>query len=532
MAWVVPAGYRVYPPRLNITAEILDRHVAAGNGDMRAVVWQGGEWSYSDLQFEVCRLAAGYRTLGVMPGDAVLLRSRNTPLACAAILAVYKLGAVAAITSTLLQEQELGVILEAARPKLVVVQDAASELPRLLAESGQIEQLLLLDGAASGSREVSANGFPPVAQSEVPTVDTAADDPALLFFSSGTTGRPKGIVHAHRWLAAMGDVIRLQMAYEPGDVALTPGEYCFMATWGHCLVAPLYAGATVGLYSDRPNPRTVLETVAALGVTKFMAVPTFYRMVLTKPDTEAGLDLSQVTAWMCGGEELGASTTVAWRERFNHPLYDMYGITEMQVVIGNGPDIELRPGSIGKLLPGIALSLRDEALNEVPDGESGRVMIRRSDPGMFLHYHNDWNKWRAAHCGDFYDTGDMMRRDADGYYWYVGRGDDLFKSRGMFISPGEIEDAVLRHPAVADCVVIGAPDPRIGNQILAFVVARPGIEHNAELEDDILGITGRLIAEYKVPHEVRFVESLPKSTVGKTVRRVLRAALEAPEDAS
>lgn len=518
MTWATPPGYRVYPPRLNITREVLDKQLADGRGEAPALVWSGGAWTYADLNREVCRIAAGLLQVGVGKGQVVLFRCRNVPLACAAILATYKIGAVTALTSTLLREQELETILKNTSPKLIVTSAEVADPMRVLAGSIPI---LLLDGNPAGPREHSALdiGEPGV---ELPTADTAARDPALLFYSSGTTGQPKGVLHGHRWIAAMGDVIRLQMEYQAGDVVMTPGEFSFMATWGHCFIAPLYSGVSAALYFDRPRPRALMEAVAGLGVTKFMAVPTFYRTVLANPGVENGLDFSRLRFWVSGGESLGASTIANWQERFEKPLYDMYGITEMQVVIGNGPGIAQRPGSSGRLLPDIRITLRDEELNEVPIGEPGRVMVHRDDPGLFLGYYNDWDKWRAAHRGDYYDTGDIMRRDQDGYFWYLGRQDDLFKTRGMFVSPGEVEDALLRHPGIAEAAVVGLPDERTGNRVTAFVVPANGVTPSPELTKQVLELASGKLAAYKVPEKIEFVRQLPKSVVGKIVRRALR----------
>jgi acetyl-CoA synthetase len=521
MAWVTPPGYRVYPPNLNITREVVDKQIAAGRGGCAAIVWNTGTWTYEDLNREVCRIAAGLRSIGVAGGDVVLFRSRNVPLACAAILATYKIGAVSALTSTLLREAELEPILQSTVPKAVVTLDDVADPIRKVANRHQIGKIVLLTGKAAATGELSVDEFDNNVAS-MPTAETSALDPAVLFYSSGTTGKPKGVVHAHRWIAAMGDVIRLQMEYSPGDIAMTPGEFSFMATWGHCFVTPLYCGATVSLYAGRPTPQAVLQAISAQRVNKFMAVPTFYRTVLANDGVEDGIDLSAVRIWVSGGEALSEATVENWRERFNIPLYDMYGITEMQVVIANSPANPQKPGSLGRLLPGIRIALRDEELKEVPPGEPGRVMVHRDDPGMFSSYHGDWDKWRAAHRGDFYDTGDVMRKDEDGYFWYLGRQDDLFKSRGMFVSPSEVEAALLRHSAVAEVAVIGVPDERIGYRVSAFAVIRSGIDRSPDLAKEILSLAAGHLANYKVPEKLAFVEALPKSVVGKILRRALR----------
>lgn len=519
--WQVPPGYRAYPPRVNMCAVALDRQLEAGFGARAALLFAGGQWTYDELSAEVGRAAAGLRELGVGRGDAILFRSRNLPALCACLLAAFRLGAVAVLTSTLLKDEELEYIVANSEARFAVTMSDFAAPLRTLAAAGRIDRVVVLDGAAAGEAEIAYadlrdGGAPP------PPADTDALDPALLLYSSGTTGRPKGIVHGHRWIHAVADIIRLQMQYVPDDVVLTPGEFSFMATFGHCLMTPLSTGATAALYAGKPAPRPVLEAVAAARATKVMSVPTFYRTVLSTPEVEDGLDLSSVAVWVSGGESLGASVVERWQDRFGLPLHDMYGISELEVVIGNSPANPIRPGSAGRLIPGVRLSLRDETLDEVPPDTPGRVMIERGDPGLFLGYHRQWEKWRLAHRADWYDTGDVMQRDADGYYWYLGRQDDLFKSRGMFVSPQEVEDAILKHPAVAEVAVVGQPDSRVGHRIAAYVVCVPGTGDRAGLVEDIRAAAAGRLARYKVPEEIHFMDALPKNVVGKIVRGALR----------
>jgi acyl-coenzyme A synthetase/AMP-(fatty) acid ligase len=507
--WKVPPGYRVYPPEVNFCREVLERPIEQGGSDRAALRFDGGEWSYAQLADEVGRFARNLQRMGVARGARVLFRSPNAPRQCAALLAALKLGAVPVLTNSLLKAEELDYIQENSEARFAVTTGALAMPLEDLKRRGRIDAIHLLEA------DKETQGPVPV------TADTGALEPALLFYSSGTTGRPKGIIHGHKWIFAMGDVIRLQMEYQPGDVVMTPGEYSFMATFGHCLMAPLASGATVALFSGRPSPDTVLRAIEQFRVTKFMSVPTFYRTVLAQHEVAAKYDVSGVRIWVSGGEALGATPQEQWQRIFGRPLYDMYGITEAEVLIGNGPAHPPKPGSIGRAFPALRLALLDDELREVPAGAPGRLMVHRSDPGMFLGYQRQWDKWRSAHRGDWYDTGDVMIRDDDGCFWYQGRQDDLFKTRGMFVSPQEIENLLLRHPSVAEAAVTGAPDERIGNRVCAFVVLKahesPSETLVAALRDTVAG----QLADYKVPQEVRFLPQLPKSVVGKIMRRQL-----------
>jgi acetyl-CoA synthetase len=221
---------------------------------------------------------------------------------------------------------------------------------------------------------------------------------------------------------------------------------------------------------------------------------------------------------------LGASVWNRWHDETGIPICEIYGVSEVQTLLSNSPLMTVKPGSVGRPAPGVRVALLDDSLNEVAPGESGVFCIHRSDPGFFLGYHKQPDKWKAQHRGDWYYTGDVMRADEDGYFWYLGRADDLFKSRGYLISPHEIENVFQRHPAIAEVAVVPEPDERTGNTIVAFAMLRPGHEGSAALEAEILEFGKTNLAAYKLPKKLSFVAELPKNPVGKIVRRALVAA--------
>jgi acyl-coenzyme A synthetase/AMP-(fatty) acid ligase len=515
------AGFRVYPPRVNMYAETVARQIAAGRGQSPAMIWDSGALTYEALDAEIARAAAGLSALGLKRGATLLLRSRNTAPYCIMALAAFRLGAVAVMSNSLLRTDELAYILENSEARIAAAPSDLVVPLRELMSTGQLDHIVLLDDTAPLSGESRYSDLGAGVTPMKGYVDTEAMEPAFLLYSSGTTGKPKGILHAHRWAITLCDVIKWQMAFASEDVMMAPGEFSFMGTFGHGFIAPLYTGCTIALFGERASPRGILEAIQRHRVTKFFSVPTLYRRILAEPGIEDGLDLSSLQFVISSGEAMGASVGEQMEARFKFPVYEVYGVSEVQTVIGNSPLYPHKLGSIGRALPGMRLSLRDEQLQPVAPGKTGKLMIERGDPGMFLGYHKQWDKWRAAHRDQWYDTGDVMHQDEEGYFYYHGRKDDLFKSRGYFISPQEIEDVLIRHPAVAEVAVTGIPDPEYGNRIAAFVVLVDGMAPEPGLDGEILELGKAALAAYKLPKSVEFLAALPKNPVGKILRRAL-----------
>ena len=518
--WRAGPGHRVFLPNTNIAREVVDRHVNAGAGDRTAIRWDEGEWTYAQLRTEACRFAAGLRALGVQRGSKVVVRSRNAPQACVAVIALYYLGAVAVWANSLLTEDELSYVVENSEARVAVTTDNLSDVLLNIKKRGELDEVIVLDRGDSetdrGYEYVKSIG-----DEKFEPVETSAEDPAFMLYSSGTTGRPKGILHAHRWVVTVGDPARIQMEYAVDDVVLTPGEFSFMGTFGHAFMFPLYSGCTIALYNQRPVPEQVISAIARHQVTIFVSVPTFYRTLLANPDLRTPFTATQLKRLVSTGEPLGAAIYEKWMAEYKTPLFDVYGVSEVEVLIGNGPANPVKPGSIGKKLVGMKIALLNDQLEEVKPGEPGVLMIHRSDPGLFLGYYRQPEKWKNQHRGDWYYTGDVMTRDEDGYYWGAGREDDLFKSRGYFLSPQEIEDAILKHPAIAEAAVVGLSDPTLGNKVAAFVVLRTGTSGD-DFERQLIEFLRPTLAAFKLPKSVTILDALPKNPVGKILRRALR----------
>jgi acyl-coenzyme A synthetase/AMP-(fatty) acid ligase len=514
--WTARPGHRVFLPRTNIAYQVLDRNIEQGAGERKAIVWDSGSWTYNQLREEVDAFARGLQKLGVKKDSKILIRSRNAPGSCVAVLAAYRLGAVAVWANSLLTEDELAYIAENSEARIAITTANLVDTLENLKARSFLDRIVVVD-QDGGYDEIKALGK----GSKLEFEETSAEDPAFMLYSSGTTGRPKGILHAHRWIVTVGDPVLIQMEYQPDDVVLTPGEFSFMGTFGHAFSFPLYAGSTIALYTERAASEAIVSALDKHRATIFVSVPTFYRTLLASPQMQKPFKATKLRFAISTGESLGAAVYEKWMTEYGTPLYDIYGVSEVEVLIANGPANPVKPGSIGKKLVGMKIALMNDQLEEVPVGEPGVLMVHRSDPGLFLGYYRQPDRWKLQHRGEWYYTGDVMRMDKDGYYWGAGREDDLFKSRGYFLSPQEIEDAILKHPAVAEAAVVGLPDEALGNKVAAFIVVR-GVSDESKFEQELIEFLRPTLAPFKLPKSVKIVDALPKSPVGKILRRALR----------
>lgn len=517
-------GYRKPPARLNITHEVLDRQATEGLGKRRALLYDGGLLTFEELKSEVDGLAWSLKALGVRRGELVLIRMANSPEFAQAFLALVKLGAIPVLVNSLLGKTDLSAILNQAEPKIVITEASRAGALRELQKNSSIERIVCAGGAEKG--ELSFESLLGHDGRIEEAADTAADDPAFIVYTSGTTGKPKGIVHAHRWIVALGDLNRFRLPPEDGDVVMATGEWSFISALGHNLLFPLRNGIAGAILSGRPTPENVLAAIARHKVTILYSVATVYRRLLAIPGFEREFKINSLRCANSTGEALGETTYREWKERVGCELYEHYGISEFQLVVGQGPREPVKAGSIGKPLPGVEIAIVDDNNCPVRRGELGYLVISTKDPGLFIGYHRDPERTAASRQGGWFRTGDLAYQDEDGYIFVAGRSDDCFKSRGILISPTEIENALQRHPAVVEAAVIPVPDPEIGNRIRAIVVLKKDWVPSPALAETIRESLRDHIAPFKVPHTLEFAEALPKSPVGK----ILRAKLTGSEN--
>jgi 2-aminobenzoate-CoA ligase len=501
-----------YPERLNCAVEFVDRHVEAGHGNAPCLLSPTQSWTYGDLQERVNRIAnVLVRDLGLVPGNRVLLRAPNTPMLVAAVFAVIKAGGVVVCTMPMLRAKELSYPITKARIGLALcdgalrdeLEKAKAAAPAPLAvtcwgEGGTLESLMVQPG-----------------YEHFEAVDTAQDDVCLIGFTSGTTGEPKGTMHFHRDMLAICDTYaRHVLKPLPTDRFIGSPPLAFTFGLGGLVLFPLRVGASAVLLESAP-PDRLLPAIAQFGATICFTAPTAYRVMLAKLGEH---DISSLRKCVSAGEALPISTFEAWKAATGLPLMDGIGATEMLHIFIGSPEEEIRPGATGRPVPGYEAAVLDEAGQPVADGIVGRLAVRGPTGCRYLA--DDRQRKYVAHGWNI--TGDSYVRDADGYFWYQARSDDMIVSSGYNIAGPEVESCLLTHPAIAECGVVGQPDDDRGMIVKAYIVLKPGQEGTPALTKALQDFVKAEIAPYKYPRAIAYVAALPRTNTGKLQRFELR----------
>jgi acyl-coenzyme A synthetase/AMP-(fatty) acid ligase len=351
---------------------------------------------------------------------------------------------------------------------------------------------------------------------------TGPDDMAFFCYTSGTTGMPKGAVHAHRWAIGNDPNAFYWQAFQPDDIMAHTGALSWIYPLGNAFIYAWRNGASVLLYEGRFDPERWFELMERYQVTNLACVPTGYRMFLTVKDFEKRWDLSSLRHCISAGEPLNPEVISEWKKLLGIQIYDGIGMTECMVYLSNIPGMDIKPGSCGRPQPGHNCSVVDENGVPVKQGELGTLAVSDDDPGLFLEY---WNKpEKTAECfrNGWFLTGDTLFVDKDGYYWFSARGDDLIMTAGYRVSPFEVESTLIEHPAVMEAAVVSSPDEMRGVIVKAFLILNEGYEPSDDLRKDIQRFMKENAAPYKYPREIDFVSELPKTQSGKIKRKLLR----------
>ncbi|WP_128560528.1 AMP-binding protein [Methylobacterium crusticola] len=506
-----------YPEHLNATVELVDRHLAAGRGDRVALVGPEVTWTYADLARMIDRMAnvlAG--PLGLVPGQRVLLRSANNPTKVALYLAIIKAGGIVVATMPLLRAKELVPILDKARIGLALCEAGlAAEMEAAAAGMPGGVRIVTWSGTAGGALGALLEG----ASDAFAPPPTRADDPCLLGFTSGTTGLPKATIHYQRDLLVICDAYaREVLRAGPDDVFIGSPPLAFTFGLGGLVLFPFRVGASAVLI-EKAGPPELARAIARYRATIVFTAPTAYRAMLSLLPEH---DLSSLRKCVSAGETLPAPTYHAWLKATGLKLMDGIGATEMLHIFIAAREDEIRPGATGRPVPGYEARVIDEEGRPCPPGVPGRLAVRGPIGCRYLA-----DARQAAYVRDGWNiTGDTYVQDADGYFWFQARNDDMIVSAGYNIAGPEVEASLLAHPAVAECGVVAAPCPERGRIVAAYVVLNPGLTGDPALARALQDHVKQDLAPYKYPRAVHFVAALPKTESGKLQRFALRKRAE------
>lgn len=531
-----------FPARLNGATELLDKHVAEGRGDRPCVrAPNGPAWTYAELRRAADRIAhVLVSDLGLVPGNRVLLRSANKPMLVACWFAVMKAGAIAVATMPLLRAKELAQIIDKAQVAFAICDAALRDELDAAATPDVLMQTLYFGNASSGSAgssnvspgSASSGGEPSTAaglearmarhDAPFPTVDTAADDTCVLAFTSGTTGQPKATMHSHR------DVMASCVCFPPhvlrataDDVFIGSPPLAFTFGLGGLVLFPMHIGASIVLL-EKAGPQDLLDAIVTHRATVCFTAPTSYR-AMAAGASERGIgvrDGGPLRKCVAAGEALPAATRALWRDATGIEIIDGIGATEMFHIFISADEANARPGATGVAIPGYRARVADMHGRTVPVGTIGRLAVQGptgcrylDDPRQADYVQDGWNY-----------TGDAYLQDADGYFHYQSRTDDMIISAGYNIAAAEVEDALLAHAAVAECAVIGVADEERGQIVKACVVLRAGHVGDDSMVKVLQDFVKASVAPYKYPRAVEFHATLPRTETGKLQRFRLRSA--------
>ena len=499
------------PEQLNLAQWLLDARLAEGRGARTALLTDAGPLTYADVAAQSCRFANLLAAAGAEPEQRVLLALSDGPEFVAALFGTLRLGAVVVMVNPGLPAGEVDYFLEYTRARVVVTQhDAAAPFTKAALASRHVKSVLVMDDPATAARLAAC-------AAEFETFPSHRDDAAIWLFSGGTTGRPKAVVQTHRSFAYTTECYGRQViGYSERDITLAVPKLYFGYATGSNLFFPFAAGGTAALFPEPVTPEVLFRRIAQFRPTVLVNVPTMINKMVSHPGA-ARQDLSSLRVSTSAGEALPAELYLKWKETFGVELLDGLGTAEMwHIFISNRPGA-VRPGTLGTVVPGFEVKVCDDDGRELPAGETGWLWVRGG--ARAIGYWQQMEKTAWGFRGEWYVSGDLIRRDADGYVTYCGRGDEMLKVGGKWLAPQEVEGCLLEHPAVAEAAVVGVADAAGLTKPHAFVVAR---ERRDGLAAELQAFVRARLEPYKHPREVVFVDALPRTHLGKVDRGKLR----------
>ena len=519
--WSVPARY-------NIGVDVCDRWAEKEPGRLAILHARADgrdeQVTYGWLRETSNRLANALQANGIKCGDRVAILLPQLPEVAAIHIAIYKLGGVALPLAVLFGTEALSYRLENSDAAALITNARGAErIAEIRKDLPALKLVLSLDGAGDGAlalADVLAK-----ASTDFSPVDTSADDPAMMVYTSGTTGQPKGALHGHRVLIGHFPGVETHHDFlpQPGDRIWTPADWAWAGGLLNVLLPGLHYGVpVVARRFEKFDPEEAFALMARAQIRNAFIPPTALRMLRAAPNPKGRYAINMRSIGS-GGESLGAETYEWGKSAFGLVINEFYGQTECNIVLSACSAIGVsKPGAIGRPVAGHTVAIIDAAGNPLKTGETGQIAVRRPDPVMFLEYWRNPEATRDKFIGDWMTTGDQGVMDEEGYVSFVGRDDDVITSAGFRIGPGEIEDCLIRHPAVALAAAIGKPDALRTEIVKAFIVLKKGYTASDSLASEIQGFVKTRLSAHEYPREVAFIDDMPMTTTGKVIRRLLR----------
>ncbi|GAC1466605.1 MAG: benzoate-CoA ligase family protein [Ktedonobacteraceae bacterium] len=520
----------VVPDQFNVATAFLDRHIPEGRGAKIAIYSEGATYTYAQIAELANRVGNGLLNLGVDLEQRVALLLLDSPQFAAAFFGTIKIGAVVVPINTVLRPEDYVYLLNDSRTRTLFIHASLWQTIQHLRPQLKYLRHVIVVGLSEPATATlhDFEQFVGNASSILQAAETHKDDSALWLYSSGSTGFPKGCVHLqHDMLYCTEYYAKSVLGITENDITFSAAKLYFAYGLGNGLYFPFHVGASTVLYPGRPLAEDMFKVVEQYHPTIFFGVPTLYGSMLALPDAGKRFDFSSVRVCVSAGEALPADILRRWEQTFGVQILDGIGSTEILHIFISNRVGEIRPGSTGKLVPGYQAMITDEAGHAVQQGSIGNLLI--AGDSITSQYWNKHEKTKNTLNGQWIATGDKYYQDADGYYWYCGRSDDMLKVGGQWVSPVEVENTLIAHPAVLEAAVVGAIDEEKLVKPKAYIVLKEGYVPSEALSDELKNFVKEKLALFKYPRTIKFLPELPKTATGKIQRFLLRDTIDTTE---
>ncbi len=509
------------PQYYNVTTKLIDEMVDKGLGDKVFVYYRDKSYTYRQMQAMINQVGNALHILGVHMEERVMLVMYDSPEAMASFFGTIKIGAIPIPVNYMYTMHDYRYLLNNSRARTLIADaDFIGDIEGFSDKFLYLRNTIIVGKQAKGFH-IGFHDIVDRCSDKLEAAYTTFEDAAFWNYTSGSTGVPKAAVHLqHDVFSCIDSYAKGTLDLTQDDTLLSASKFFFAYGLGNSFFYPPGVGASVVLLAERPKPQTIYETIGRYHPTVFFGVPTLYASLLEVPEAEKNYNLSSLRICTSAGEALPTEIFHEWKRRFGLEILDGIGSTELlHIFISNRPG-DVKPGSSGKIVPGYQARIVDDNGDEVPDGELGWLQVKGESTAAYYYRHHD--KTKSSMLGEWFNTGDKYYRDAQGYYYYCGRGDDMLKVGGIWVSPIEVEDALIAHPAILEAAVVAKKDEHNLTKPKAYVVLKQGRQPSEELAADIQAFVKKSIAPYKFPRWIEFVEDLPKTSTGKIQRFKLR----------